>query len=195
MQKVLVISFSDLARDSRVNRQLRFLREDHCVRAAGLADPALDGVDFLPLRLLHNPRWRKLRAALLLACRCHETYYWSHALIQDALARLSGVQADLIVANDLVTLPLALKLAGPVPVLFDAHEYAPREFDDSFVWRQLVQPHATALCRRYVPRVSAMLTVAPGIADAYEELTGVRPVVMTNAPDYEELSPRPAAAG
>lgn len=49
MQTVLVVSFTDLERDPRVNRQIRFVRDRYRVIAAGLADPRLPGVEFVPL--------------------------------------------------------------------------------------------------------------------------------------------------
>src|SRR6516162_5481548 len=43
MKTVLVISFTNLAGDPRVNRQLRWLAGRYRVIAAGLGDPRLDG--------------------------------------------------------------------------------------------------------------------------------------------------------
>jgi len=89
-----------------------------------------------------------------------------------------------------LTLPLALRLARGARVLFDAHEYSPRELEDRFLWNLFVRPCQTALCRRHIPRVAAMTTVCDAIARAYHELTGVLPAVLTNAPDYHALAPR-----
>ncbi len=44
---VLVISFSDLGRDPRLDRQIRWLAEDSRVIAAGLGPPAVPGVEFI----------------------------------------------------------------------------------------------------------------------------------------------------
>ncbi|MGI8574484.1 MAG: hypothetical protein ACR2MA_03900, partial [Egibacteraceae bacterium] len=63
-------------------------------------------------------------------------------------------------------------------------------FEDRRLWRTVMQPYMTALTRRYVPRVAAMTTVAPALAEAYRELTGVEATVVTNAPEYHDLRPR-----
>jgi hypothetical protein len=194
MQSVLVISFSDLGHDPRVHRQLRFLAKRYRVIAAGLADPGLEGVRFIPIAARPNGLCRNLGAAALLACGLHERYYWQKSLVREAWSKLAGLSADLIVANDLVTLPLALRLAGGARVLFDAHEYSPRELEHEWLWRLLFRPHVETLCRRYIPQVDAMTTVCEGIADAYHTLTGVKPAVLTNAPEYRDLSPRPYRA-
>jgi hypothetical protein len=194
MQSVLVMSFSDLRNDPRVHRQLRFLAKHYRVLAAGLADPGIDGVRFIPIAAPRNSLWRNLGAAALLACGFHERYYWQKSLVREALGKLAGVSADLIVANELVTLPLALRIARGARILFDAHEFSPRELEHEWGWRLLVRPHVEMLCKRYIPQVDAMTTVCDGIAEAYHTLTGVRPAVLTNAPDYRELAPRPYRA-
>ena len=46
---------------------------------------------------------------------------------------------DLILANDIETLPLAFRLKGNsgTKVIFDAHEYATRQFENDRKWRIL----------------------------------------------------------
>ena len=56
-------------------------------------------------------------------------------------------------------------------------------------WRLLFQKYSTYLCKTVHPQVHAMMTVCPGIAETYERDTGVKPLVMTSAPDYEDLEP------
>jgi Glycosyl transferase 4-like domain len=197
MPTALVLSFSDLARDPRVSRQVRWLAEEFTVTAAGLAAPTVPGVRFLPLRpaAAGSAATKLLRAACLLA-RLHESVYWGS--YGGGLNVVCGERPDLIVANDLDTLPLAIRLgeATGAPIVWDAHEYAPREFDDSWKWRVLRGPYACALCRRFVPRAAAVTAVGRGIADAYEALTGVRAEIITNAPDYQpELVPSPMTSG
>ena len=46
---VLVLSFTDLSRDPRVDRQIRFLAPDYRVVAAGTGEPNVRGVEFVTL--------------------------------------------------------------------------------------------------------------------------------------------------
>jgi hypothetical protein len=188
MKTILVLSFSNLATDPRVNRQIRFLRDRYRVVAAGLADPGIEGVEFIPLVKEIN-RLRLLLPALKLLARRYESWYWGQNHIRDCLSALSHVRADLFLTNDLDALPVALRLARGGKVIFDAHEYAPRQYEDVFQWRLLFQAYSTYLCKTYIPRVHGMTTVCPGIAEAYEKDTGVKPLVITSAPDYEDLEP------
>jgi hypothetical protein len=195
MPTALVLSFSDLARDPRVSRQIDWLAGEYTVTAAGLSRPRRADVRFVAICPAGGPAPGRVTRGLRLVLRRHESVYWS--LHSSAWEALKGERPDLVVANDLDTLPLAVRLGGQTgaPVVFDAHEFAPREFDDSLKWRLLRGPYATALARRYVPGAAAVTTVGRAIADAFTELTGVRPVVITNAPEYHaELAPTPVAA-
>lgn len=192
--RVLVLSFSDLARDPRVHRQLRFLAPLHQVTAAGWADPQLDGVRFVPLAPRPKPLPRKLLAAARLLTGRFDAYTRNRSEVLDCRARLAGLEADVVVANDLDALPVALELFPRARVLFDAHEYAPLEFEDRLFFRVFQQRLRGWQCRTFIPRAAAMTTVCESIAEAYARDTGVRAEVVLNAPDYEALAPTDTAA-
>lgn len=195
MPSVLVLSFSDLARDPRVSRQIDWLASEFSVIAAGTGRPSRSDVRFIPVAAVLGGKAAKAMRGLRLLARRHEKVYWN--TFGSAFAALEGERPDLLIANDLDALPLMIRLGeiAHSPVLFDAHEYAPREFDDSLRWRLLRAPYAIELTKEYLPRAAAVTTVGTAIADEFASLTGVRPEVITNAPSYHpELSPRPAGA-
>lgn len=191
MKTVLILAFSALSRDPRVRRQIDALRATCRIVAAGFDDPQIDGVSFVPIVPLAKNRMGQIVSVLQLATRQYDTYYWRQHHVLDSWARLAPIAADLIIANDIDTLPLALRLAQGhgARVLFDAHEYAPRQFEDRMLWRVQRQGFLASLCQRYIPRVDAMTTVCQGIADQYERDTGVKPTVILNAPEYADLEP------
>jgi glycosyltransferase involved in cell wall biosynthesis len=188
MKTILILAFSNLAVDPRVNRQIRFLRDTYRVIAVGLAHPEVEGVEFIPVTKKKKGFPNPLAVLQMLFHR-YDHWYWQQKHVLDAFKKLSTVHADLILANDLQTLPLALKVAKGAKVVLDAHEYAPRQNEDVLSWRLLIQDYAIYLCRKYIPQVDGMITVCQGIAEAYERDTGVKPLVMTSASDYEELEP------
>jgi hypothetical protein len=190
MKTILVLSFSDLARDPRVNRQIRFLSKDYQVVAAGLASPGVEGVEFIPIVKKINMIALALPSLKLLTRR-FESWYWGQGHVIDCLKKLSHLRVDLVLANDIEALPVALRVAQGAKVILDAHEYSPREFEDIFLWRLFLQDYNAYLCRTYIPRVDAMITVCEGIAEAYEKEFLTRPTVITNAREFEDLSPRP----
>ena len=111
-KRVLIISFSDLSLDARLDRHIRFLMKDYQVIAAGYSAPRQPNIQFVELpRISPLPNsWGKLVRACWLMTRRYNTFYWNRPVIQDCLGRLRSVPADLILANDIETLPLALEL-------------------------------------------------------------------------------------
>jgi hypothetical protein len=189
MTRVLVISFTDLASDPRVDRQIGFLRTRHEIVAAGLTPPRQTVNEFVELPAFKRTMLGKVLGLVRLLAHRYEGIYWTHPAHLAALNRLRHVRVDAVVANDLDALPLALRL-GP-PVAFDAHEYAPLQFAELAWWRILIAPYIRWLCQRYVPQVRAMTTVSEGIAAAYDRETGVTPAVVTNAPPRTDIEPTP----
>jgi hypothetical protein len=185
--RVLVLSFSDLASDPRVDRQLVALAARYEVVAAGLKPPRHEVAEFIELTLPARPDRGKLLGAWDLFARRYDHLFWTHPAHATALARLRSVHFDVAVANDLDALPIAVRLGRPV--VFDAHEYFPGQFADRVWWRAMMTPYLGWLCRHYIPQASAMMTVGEAIAAAYERDTGVRAAVVTNAPPYADLQP------
>jgi hypothetical protein len=87
-----------------------------------------------------------------------------------SLAKLNSRDFDIFISNDLDTLPLAINLAKRcnAKVFFDAHEYAPLEFDNRWSWKYLHQPFREYLCRQYLKGADVMTTVCDGIAQKYQ---------------------------
>ena len=196
MKTILSICFTNLKSDSRVERQVRFLSERYHVVAAALGDPGVPGVQFIAGASMHRTLPRKLIFFTRLFMRRYERYYWNLEQVRHFASRLAAVSADVVLANDIDTLPLALKLAQQrgVPVIFDAHEYFPRQFQDQLVYRIFFQRYTMYLCDTYIPQVSAMITTNPSYAERYQHAYGIRSVIINNASDYVEQEPllRPA---
>lgn len=129
--------------------------------------------------------------AFQLKIRSFERCYWSSRAVKSAYNQLVNQRYDIVIANDLDTLPLALKLANlyQCKILLDAHEYAPRQFDDQWSFRMFFQDYWDYICRKYLPEVDAMVTVCQGIANEYQRNYAVPCQVITNAPFYESIEP------
>jgi hypothetical protein len=190
MKNLLILSFSHLHTDPRVNRQIRFLSSRHNLTTLGLSAAQIPDIHSLITAITPKNNLQKLQAAATLLSQNYEYYYWNQPHIQHSYQQLHTLKFDLIIANDIDALPLALKIANGAKIIFDAHEYAPREFEDRLTFRLLFQNYKTYLCQTYIPQIDRMITVCQSIADTYEQDTGVKPTVITNAPDYEDLQPQ-----
>jgi glycosyltransferase involved in cell wall biosynthesis len=188
MKNVLVLVFSNLKHDARVMRQVNWLCKTHAVTVVCFDAHEIPGVNLIRIRQTRLTLRRKALLGALLLFRAYKAAYGifhDYGFLRKELAR----NFDIIVANDIDTLPLAFQLKGSAKVIFDAHEYAPRHFENNRIWKTFFQPFYLLLCQTYIPRVDAMLTVGSGLADEYEKHFGVKPVIITNATRYVAAEP------
>ncbi|MFD1507193.1 glycosyltransferase family 1 protein [Georgenia yuyongxinii] len=131
--------------------------------------------------------WHKDRA--LLMQRRFAAVHRRNAVVDYLWDRLPRGHFDVVLADDVDTVPLALHLAPRGGVHADLHEYAPREKEDLLRWRMFVGPYMAWLCRKYVTQCSSVTTVGQGIADEYARVFGIPATVVTNAAPYVDLEP------
>ena len=185
--KLLIVSFTDATKDPRVWRQIVYLKDDYQITVAGLADPKIDGVKWLPIvRRLKKCALIKVYFALTLLLHCY-SHFRRRYILKDILST-SSMRFDVVICNDLYPLPLVFKIVRNVPVIFDAHEYYPRQEEQSFFWRLIFQKDILRLCREYIPKCAAMTTVCDGLANEYHRQFGVMPVVVHSGPDLQNLT-------
>lgn len=175
-------------------RQVRSLSKRYDVTSATFGPSPIEGVEHV--ELTDPPPYRnawigRLVYVVLFILRFFPILQRFNPRDRAALAALSGRSWDVILANDVDTVPLALRLGAESGVLADLHEYASRQDEHSFTWRLLHAPYARWLVRRVASGASAVTTVSQGIADEYRREYGIEAEVVTNASDYRELVPTP----
>ena len=190
-KRILIASLTDHTIDGRILRQIRLLSQSYDVIAAGSTATSFPGVESITLR---KPRfdkslWHRMTSLALLLTRRYERYYWTRPWVISAYEELKQAEFDLILVNDLPLLPVGIRIARGRPVVFDAHEYYPRQHDEQLFFRLLLRPYLNALCRKALCRTSAMLTVSPGLARGYLRQFGVVPTVVRNTPNLQSLTP------
>lgn len=143
MKKILIISFSVIHSDPRVMRQVRLLGFLFDVTVIGFGKKPDANINFIELRHPSTSLLQKLLQGVMLLLGLFEMRYWRLEYVKQAMGLLSKIgQFDLIIANDISALPLSLKIGNSkTPVLLDAHEYSPREFDEkglaAIIWKVL----------------------------------------------------------
>jgi hypothetical protein len=121
LNKILIISFSEVLNDPRVYRQVRLLRSHFHVVAAGFGDCPVEGIEWIQLRQPNRTRFDQLINLVLLGLGLFEKSYWNRSLHRIALNLLEGREFDLVLANDIDVLPLVFRIATNTPVILDAH--------------------------------------------------------------------------
>jgi hypothetical protein len=201
MYSVLIISKSHLDRDPRVYKQVLYLKEDDGFRVAtigirptGLEDEfyGISGDVYLSTSFSFGLLAKYVANAVRLKLRRYEARYWSDSRMRAAYDRFrdAAPRFDLVVANDLPVLPLALRIAEQhsAKVYLDAHEYEPLHYNH-FWFNFLYRDYWRWICKRYLPAVDHMTTVSDGIAREYSTNFGVKCDVMMNLPFYADIEP------
>jgi len=193
MKSIVVITFTNLKNDARVKRQINALKEKYQVTVACLEADLTDGYDIVLLKKQNLTLTRKFTIGLFLLSKQFKPALQLLYPYFYLTKNLSEKKIDFVIANDIESLPLAFEIADQkkCKVMFDAHEYAPRHFEDKWVWRLFFQPLNVYLCKKYIHRTSVMTTVGRGLANEYEKYFHVKPVVITNANHYFNLPPSP----
>ena len=198
-----ILTFTCPCRDPRVARQIRFLTEyGYHLKVLGAEcneklQCSNSGTHFLSSKK-DDFIFQRIKKYLFLSMRDFERAFWSRKMVQDLWQHRDALQGiKVLIANDIETLPLAVALAKytDAKLILDAHEYAPRQFEDRWRQRVFVLPQVRYLCRHYLPHVDAMCTVSPTFAQTYEREFGIRPFLVYNAPPYYDLAPRKKAPG
>jgi glycosyltransferase involved in cell wall biosynthesis len=189
-KKVLIICFSNLHNDPRILRQVNWLKDKYDVTTLGISPTGVEGISHINYVPYHNSKiFVKGKRMLRFFSKDYESFYWNETMCT-LLEESKKYSFDLIIANDVDTLPLAVEMSrGKSKVIFDAHEYAPMEWEENFKWRTLKKPLVMYICHKYIPKVSVATTVCPGIAGLYEKEFGGKFEVITNASEYREYKP------
>ncbi|RAN79453.1 glycosyltransferase [Bacillus sp. SRB_336] len=186
---LLILSFSPIRSDPRVLKQVELFKGKYRVSTCAYGG-APDGVDE-HFALPDDARgWSSDKLGLL--SRQYSRVYNGMTAVQHARRILPRGTFDMVLANDLNTLPLAVDLAPRLGVHSDLHEYAPSEKESDRKWRLFVAPFMRWVCRRYLPAAASVTTVSQGIADEYERNFGVKVGVVTNAAPYLEAGAKPS---
>ena len=122
--RLLIISYSTIASDARVLKQVRRLAGEYELHTVGYG-PAPEGVAGHVRVPDEFAIWRYDRAAVV--TRRFSTAYWNNRAIAFAAHALAGTEWDVVLADDVDTVGLALSLNPTHGVHADLHEYAPRQ--------------------------------------------------------------------
>lgn len=186
---LLILSYSPLHRDARVLRQIRLLVDDYDVTTCGYGpspDPRVVEHREIPRELVH---WHKDRRTTIL--RLFQRTYDTMPLTRHLRTVLRRGEFDLVLANDVDSVPLAVSLEPRLGVHADLHEFSSRQKEEDRVWRTFVAPFLRWMVRRWVTRADSVTTVGPGLAAQYAKEFGLEAGVVLNAPARADLAPTP----
>lgn len=183
---LLIVSFSRLIADPRVQKQIELLGADYDLTTCGYG-PQPDGVS----RHVEVPEervyWKYPRALVML--RQYRRAYRANPAVSWALDALAPRRFDIVLANDVDSAGLAHLLKPALGIHSDLHEYAPLQNSELLRFRLFVAPFLSWQIRTFVTKARSWTTVCESLADKYRSEFGLTPGVVMNAPPREALEP------
>lgn len=206
-KRVAILSFTPITDEPRVLRQVAALQKDGWeVTLCGFKgrQPPRDGVRLVEVGcLVRAPALKRLRSELDLvlsrfSSNAARSHYWAsagYAGIREHLNLVEPIVADLYVAHDYFTAPIAHGLAERYSAAFtvDAHEYARGQYMHDATWRLFSRPWVHSLQTLYYPKADSITTVCKGIAELIDREYNLKvpPIVVRSAATYRKLPFRP----
>lgn len=191
-KNILILADTDLRKDGRIRREIFSLSEKYDITATGMANPCIENVKFIdcskdPITQEELEVKRRLLRERLKS-KMFEEVYWNEQYILKIYNNIRDKEWNLIIANDIIMVPLAIRLAKEknIPVIADMHEYAPKEFEEDKKWKEMFQEYRYYLCEKYLPQCDSIFTVSNGIAEEYSNVFNIKVKILTNAPIYSE---------
>jgi glycosyltransferase involved in cell wall biosynthesis len=150
------------------------------------------------LRLVARPIWRVRHIQRLGFVRLRPEsaldIYWSWPAIRELYAQAAGLSADVWLANDWTSLPVAMRLAAERGghYGYDTHEFALEEYAERASWRILRRPMVHAIEGRGITGALVVSAVSAGIAEELQRIysLAVSPLVIRNTPSRVSIAPR-----
>lgn len=188
--RLLILCFSPLRRDPRVLRQLTLLKDSYEISTCGFGPAPEGATQHFEIPANATGWWpTNLRlAGGFLAARQFGVFYRNEPRVRAALTLIPKGAFDVIIANDLNTVPLASLLQPVRGFHADLHEWEPRIPGSGFSWKAMGLPYAQWQLRQ-VGRAASVTTVNPGLADSYRSEYGIEAGVVINAADYVDTAP------
>jgi glycosyltransferase involved in cell wall biosynthesis len=201
--RLFIVTFSELARDGRVLRQVRSLAPHFEVTVAALGEDPAGQLKDVPYHFVKLTRKRTLPEKVLrmlsylpgAAIPSADAWPWSMTSeYRGAKKALFAGKFDLLLCNDLNTVLLGVEAKRKAGLLFvaDYHEFPGREATERLSYRIFKGPHALRSLRRYGKLASATLTVNQDFVDSFRKDHGIEASVVLNAPSLRTEEEVPA---
>ena len=94
---------------------------------------------------------------------------------------------DLIIVQDLSLLPLANEIKKTARLIFDAREFYPLQNEESKYFKIIEKPQRMFLCNHFLSKCDKVVTVSPGIIEAYNSYFKLKPDLLRSTPFYSNI--------
>ncbi|MGC8815208.1 MAG: glycosyltransferase [bacterium] len=208
MKKILITSLSNISIDSRVLKQVKtLLNNNFFVITAGFGKLNLNSKNHIHIEIENKHklkflffslnRFYKLSESLISLLNLNNIREFINPFILDIKNKLRSIDFDLIISNDLLTLPAIIYLFklknNQKPIILDLHEYFPEEFPENKEWKFFFKNFYIYLLKKYNKELKEikLITVNESIAKLYKDNFNLNNIeIIINVPYYHNISPK-----
>lgn len=206
MKKILITSLSNISTDSRVIKQAKtLLNNNFFVITAGFGKLNLNSENHLHIEIQNKHKLKilffslnriyKLTENLVSLLNLNNIKELINPFIKDIKNKLKSIDFDLIISNDLLTLPAIIYISqinNNKPIILDLHEYFPEQFTDNIEWTLTYKNFYLYLLKKYHKHLRKinLITVNESIANLYKKNFNLNNFeIIKNVPYYHEINP------
>ncbi len=192
-KKIAILSLAPTIHDSRVLRQVEWLKRDNDVTLISPKNPKIGAVRCLEIPTRTQPSslskirtlWRFIRSNL-------QERFWNPRN-NTILKILSDLDFEILITNDFSAIPFALKLKETKTFYWiaDLHEYSLDQGRHTLKAKLFQLPMMRSFLRECFQHADLTTTVSGGLSNLYEKDFGRPSIVIENSPSYAEITPKP----
>lgn len=189
MKRILVISFTNIEKDVRILRHIKMLNSEFQVWTLGYGKKPDGSIKHfeIPTNKVYLPL--TINSLLNVLLKKFSKGYVKTPAISWSIDQISLISNEIqaIFCNDVLTLGIPKLSDFHGFTIADMHEYAPKEMEDDWRFRLLLQSYYTYLCRNFLKLFDLITTVSPGLVAEYNEQFGVKCHLLLNAREHQHL--------
>ena len=185
--RLLILSFSDIANDARVMKQVRLFADSFQVTTCGFGEQPDPRVRHLSYVSAGSQRRERIQAVFR-RLKWYEVVRRLEPFVGGAERALRGEHFDAVLVNDPEGVKIAFELVSPDRVHVDLHEFYPGLHDHLSEWVTLKRPYYEWMLGQ-VRRAASATTVSKQIAQRYQDEYQISCGVVHNALPYQQLTP------
>jgi len=196
---ICILSFSNIAWDGRVLREIDYARREYSVDVIGYGDwVPPEGVQYFQIPKTKRTNLWLMKFMVYLAIgkivpSFYQKAFWIKKEYSEAKQIIQNGSYDLIHANDWDGLPVGAKAvqSSETKLLWDAHEYSLVQEDYNHLWKYFVTPFRQELFIKSFNNVDKMIDASVEYGRLYKEVFGWDSTTILNVPVYQEVQFRP----
>lgn len=189
--KLLIFTINPVHNAPRVIREIASLKDHFDIVVTGETLPTDKSIEYINsdnIKLSHlEYSLGKIYRVISLGKVFLGRYPTTQRKINSLLLK---VKPDLVIVHPGAFLPYFLKRDRKFKLVFNAHEFHPREFEGDLRWKNTWGKIHDSIYKKSLPKVDLLINVCEGIAEECKNLYGRDSLVIPNAgPYWKEVSP------